>query len=78
MQDEIISLQDLMALPEYSCSVPTGTTIGKRWRRATKYHGPTVTEWMIGKYIENPDPKLIGIEWTWAVSKPGIPHRTDR
>lgn len=82
--EEVISLEDLEKLPEYSCSLPTGTTIGKRWRQATKW-GPEVsrerypeTEWMIGTYVDHPDPKLVRIEWVWAVSEPGVPHRTTR
>ena len=28
----VISHAELRALPEYSCTIPTGTTPGKRWR----------------------------------------------
>ncbi len=76
--EEVISLEDLMELAEYSCSIPTGTTIGKRWRRATRYHAPAITEWWIGTYVEHPEPHRVGIEWVWAVSEPGRPHRTER
>lgn len=32
---------ELKALPEYSCSLPTGTTIGKRWKKNQHaYHRP--------------------------------------
>ena len=84
--DEVIALADLMALPEYSCTIPTGTTIGKRWRRATiwgrradkpleKYPD---TEWWIGTYVEDPEPHMVGIVWEWAVAELETPHRTPR
>lgn len=79
--EEVISRESLKELLEYSCTLPTGQTIGKRWRRATCGH-PAETaekrensEWKIGTYIEHPDPGLVGIEWVWAVSEPGTPHR---
>jgi hypothetical protein len=28
---------ELLALPEYSTSLPTGTTLGKRWRRDANF-----------------------------------------
>lgn len=31
--DVTLTASELAELPEYSCSLPTGTTIGKRWRR---------------------------------------------
>ena len=42
MDDEVISVAALKELPEYSCSMPTGTTIGKRWRRNIHWHQPDV------------------------------------
>lgn len=80
-EEEVFTLSDLMALPEYSCSIPTGTTIGKRWRRATHYYSTDpamMTEWWIGTYVEHPDEDRVGIEWIWAVSEPGVPIRTIR
>lgn len=53
-------------LPNYSCSLPTGTTIGKRWKRREPYEdGPpgTVHLWYMGEYVEHPDPETVGIEW---------------
>ena len=37
-REEIISREELAKLPEYSCSIPTGTTVGKRWRRDTHFN----------------------------------------
>jgi hypothetical protein len=49
-------------LLDYSCSNPTGTTIGKRWKRRRDYHDET-KGWDMGEYIEHPNPSLIGIKW---------------
>ena len=76
MKEEVIDLKELENLLEYSTTLPTGTTIGKRWRRALRPRAD-VTEWWIGAYVEHPDPKLVGIEWAWAVSELGVPHRTN-
>lgn len=48
----------LNAMPEYSTSLPTGTTPGKRWRRDLWRDG---TEWWQGRYgkpIPNPNEAL--------------------
>lgn len=73
--EEVISVEALRDLLEYSSSLPTGTTIGKRWR-ATRYtQEGDATDWKIAEYVEHPDPGLIGIKWVWAVVNPGEPHR---
>lgn len=38
-----ITYQEAKSLPEYSCSHPTGTTIGKRWRR---HNGSYDRDWI--------------------------------
>ena len=77
MDEEVITLEELSDLFEYSCSLPTGTTIGKRWRLATAWNRrATETEWQIAEYVEHPDPDKVGIKWVWAVVEPGVPHRT--
>lgn len=64
-------------LPEYSASLPTGTTVGKRWKRHWREpqscgvpsshpayrHIPPKDGWQIGEYVEHPDPGLVGIKW---------------
>ena len=46
-------------LPEYSCSLPTGTTIGKRWKRLDGSHDRGFIaaggkpRWLIGEYVRN-------------------------
>ena len=85
MREEVISREDLRKLPEYSCSLPTGTTIGKRWRCDLtfnkKHHRvipfDTPAEWKIGEYYDIGSETRIGIRWVWAVSKPGVVHRGD-
>lgn len=86
-REEVISLQALLALPEYSCSIPTGTTIGKRWRRATIWGRRAdkpldrypETEWWIGTYVEHTgSDRVVDIKWVWAVVEFGVPHRTER
>ena len=81
--DTVISRADLFALLEYFCSLPTGTTIGKRWRcdvHAYRKHPVPEDrhEWQIGEYIEHTDPEKVGIRWTWAVDTNHEPHRGKR
>lgn len=84
MSEEVISRDDLFRLPEYSCSLPTGTVVGKKWRKnvhAYRYlrRLPEVPvelhEWKIGEYIDDSDPGMIGIKWAWAVDENHDPHR---
>lgn len=41
--------QEMLDLPEYSASIPSGKGIGKRWRARTNRAG---TLWVIGQYAE--------------------------
>lgn len=76
-RETVISRSELAALPEYSCSIPTGTTIGKRWRRNVQAYRPRVAEpeWMLGEFVDIGSEEEVGIRWTWAVSEPGSVHR---
>lgn len=58
---EPMTREDLERLDEYSLSLPTGTTIGKRWRRRVG------NGWYIGEYVAHEDPTLVGIRWTPVV-----------
>lgn len=61
---ETIELTDaeFEALPEYSCSIPTGVIIGKRWKRGEPFATPT--RWYVGEYAPHPtDPKRANIIW---------------
>lgn len=47
-------------LPEYSCSIPTGVTIGKMWKIHIDWieDGKLVhSTWMLGSYEVEPDQK---------------------
>lgn len=81
ISETVISVADLRLLPEYSCSLPTGTVVGKRWRRML-HHGATQEdyplekrEWQIGEYVPHRNPSLIGIKWSWALDEDYEPHR---
>jgi hypothetical protein len=80
VKEIVIARADLAALPEYSCSIPTGVVVGKRWRRDVSFaharrgrpNGPPI-EWVIGEYVA--DGENVAISWGWAVSAPGVIHR---
>jgi hypothetical protein len=63
-----MSYVEFKALPEYSATHPTGTTIGKRWRRHDGAHDPIFRQrggipiWYVLEYVAHPDPKLVGIK----------------
>lgn len=48
---------------EYSTTLPTGKTIGKRWKRYL-FAGPAKGTWVMGEYVEDPDPSMVGISWS--------------
>lgn len=71
--EEVISREALKALPEYSVSVPTGKTIGKRWRcMVGDFQNP---EWFIREYVEIGSEDSVGIKSVWAVDENHEPHR---
>lgn len=60
--------REFEALHDYSCSVPTGTTIGKVWRRREPYRADQLRpgeafQWYLGEYVVDRDPKYVGILW---------------
>lgn len=67
----ILTPSELDSLPDYSCSVPTGTTVGKRWRRRLRYQHKPGLRWgihgrppqIVGEYVEHDDPGLVAIRW---------------
>lgn len=55
-------IEEFRELPEYSCTNPTGTTVGKIWK--AKRCG----EWFLREYVELPnEPDMIGIN-TYPIS----------
>lgn len=86
MTETVITREDLFDLFEYSCSLPTLTTIGKRWRLDVHayrenehgkrtYFPDEVHEWKICEYVEIGQEDRVGIKWTWAVDENHEPHR---
>lgn len=57
-----LTQQEFDALHDYSASLPTGTTIGKQWKRRNDYYDAS-KGWQLGEYVEHPDPNLGGIRW---------------
>lgn len=55
-------LWELESLPEYSASIPTGTTLWKQWRRRVRLGGVPVV--VVGQYVPHWRPGTIGIRWS--------------
>lgn len=60
-------------LPEYSCSIPTGTTIGKQWKKNiyafTNFSDKVKRQkWFLCEYIKDDDPKMVGILYKQIVA----------
>lgn len=66
-----LSAREFQDLFEYSATIPTGTTPGKRWKRLDGAHDPSfrksggVPKWVIGEYAPDcpADAKTIKINW---------------
>lgn len=58
--EAVMTLDYFDALLEYSSSLPTGTYIGKRWKR---FVGWGTDRWLMGEYAEDDDPKRVRIIW---------------
>lgn len=54
------------ALGEYSTTLPTGTTIGKRWKRAKPWDSKNPT-WYLGEYVPGAFPGSVGIKWSHII-----------
>jgi hypothetical protein len=68
LNDDLVVLtkDEFDALPEYSCSTPTGTTIGRLWKRKKDYDDET-KGWKMGEYTPHYKPKTVGIRWRHIV-----------
>lgn len=62
MERVTLTPDEFNALLDYSCSLPTGTTIGKTWKRRVDYHDPS-QGWLLGEYVESDKPDMVGIKW---------------
>ena len=56
----LMSLADLRQLAEYSCSIPTGTYVGKMWK--CRVEEKDEQYWQLVWYDEHEDPKLLAIK----------------
>lgn len=71
--------QQLEALPEYSCSNPTGLRVGKRWKRNQTAFGPrhigftvlgielqipVLPVWWVAEVHQGPEPMWIVVRWS--------------
>lgn len=59
---------EVRALPEYSCTLPTGTTVGKKWKRHEPYRrhcqdDPGCGHWFLGEYVDIGKSDEVGIIW---------------
>jgi len=63
---ESITQKELDDLGEYSCSLPTGTIIGKRWKCKKDYNDVS-KGWLIAEYVPSYVKNMIGIKWKDAV-----------
>jgi len=66
MEMDIMDQEELDKLLEYSTSIPTGTTIGKKWKCRRPAYGEPFN-WFTGEYVPDPDPKMVGIKWRKVV-----------
>lgn len=67
--------EDFDALLEYSCSLPTGTTIGTRWKRDQNAYRPIRklffgwfkrkyrANWFVGEYAKSKMEGKVDIHW---------------
>ena len=63
LDPETISRKTFDSLLEYSCSLPTLTTIGKVWKCDLNFGYPTDEKvWVICEYIEIGEKDRVGIE----------------
>ena len=61
---------ELDSMGEYSCSIPTGTTLWKMWKCNKNAYRPNRPGekpypplWVVGQYIPHKNPEFVGIRW---------------
>lgn len=69
MDTVALSRAEFDELPEYSCTLPTGGTIGRRWKRCEPYHasrefGAPDATWYLGEYVDIGDETKVGVTWS--------------
>lgn len=56
-----VTLETFHKLDDYSCSLPSGTIVGKIWKRHQPFGGRG--QWWLGQYLKSEDPEMIDIVW---------------
>lgn len=69
LQEEEISRRAFDSLDEYSCSLPTGTTVGKVWKLNRNAFNGGPEDWLICEYVDIGSETEIGIEYRRPVIK---------
>lgn len=67
-----IKESEMRELGQYNATLPTGTTIGKRWIKAKPRHPKflDLQQFWICEYVPDPEPNMVGIKyWTPIVIK---------
>jgi hypothetical protein len=73
MEEDVLTKAQFADLPTYSCTLPSGTTIGKKWKRDVneprRFQGDLSAkpEWWTGEYVPHENPELVGILWRRVV-----------
>lgn len=52
---------ELKALPEYSCSMPTGTTHWKMWSCNESFGTRRPDSWIVAQYVPHKNPEVVGV-----------------
>lgn len=73
-----LTKRELDELPEYSCSMPTGTTVGKRWKRDVNAYRKPIT-FFLNAFDGSPEPSFRGEDWWMGeyAADPGANLRDD-
>jgi len=69
--------REIYKLPEYSTTLPTGTTIGKKWKadkNARRYPEDRTPnpDWRLAEYYDINDPDRVGIRWAKIIITGGL------
>lgn len=60
----LIYRDDFQRLQEYSCTVPTGVYVGKRWKCNLNVYAPAEPNWIMGAYeTAAHDPSMCALRW---------------
>lgn len=70
---------ELESMPEYSTTLPTGTTVGKLWKRNLNvHHRRAEPRWLVCMYGPDSDPKMVAIWHAEVVLRHGPAPRVYR